>query len=247
VPDGLSGKPIVTIPHGRAGHPGVRQQAQPVTPRLTPEHLLQHVEGEGGVEDQDLPVRAKPEGVDGLAEEGHEEGGEEEPLSIAALVEPIAGRGALRRAARQPGLVQHHDHAADLGYAMKTADGHRLPLPRGAPLVEGRAHGPGRHHRLAVPANGQDQVNGAVRVGALPKGDAGGRRQQAVTGRHATPAAPGSVGRHPDMDQVGGAVPQAGGVEAQGLQVSGRTIEDGDVCGAGEVPCLRQVRRDGEI
>ena len=204
--------------------------------RLAPEHLLQHVEGEGGVEDQGLPVGAEAQGVDGLSEEGHEEGGQEEPLAVPALVEAIGWRGPLGQASRQAGLVEDHDHAAHLRHAMQAADGHRLALPGGAALVEGRAHGPRRHHRLAIPANGQDQVDGAVPVGALPEGDAGGRRQQAVARRHAAPTAPGPVGRHPDMDQVGGALPQAGGVQAQGLQVPGRMVEDGDVRGPGQVP-----------
>ena len=236
---GLAREPGLARADRRAGDAVGLEELQPLGARAGLEHRLEGLAGQQRVRGEGFPVVAEAQGLDGAVVEGHEQGRQEEPLAIPALIEPVAGRGPQRRAARQRRVGQHPNRTGHLGDAVQAADGHRLALSAVVALQQGGADGGGAHHRLAIVAKRQDQVDRLVGIGALPEGDAAQRGQQAVVGGQPAPGPGRSIGRHPGVDQPGIGLRERPGVQAEGLELAGVVVEQGDVGARDEGPRLR--------
>ena len=176
------------------------------------------------------------QGDDGLALELGQQGGQEQPLAVGALVAGVQGTraaGAVGRLPLRRGRVDHERAGGGDHHAVHAADGDDLAVP-GALALDQRGHDrrPGPDG-LGVEHVGEGGVDRAAGVRVLPQGEPGVGVQQGGGLPAAGPRHGVEVRGYPQVDQRGVGRAAASGVAASGRLRVVVAAGDDDV-GAGQ-------------
>ena len=253
VGDDLPAEPGVSFTDGRPWYVRVREDLHPFSARLFGEPRV-----EGG--DDLVPAgrhhhvhvlaldalrRVELNQAHGLQDTDEEllrQRSEEEPFSVAALVQTVVGRPATRVGAGQP----HHPFRFDCSSTLRrrqcvqTCDGEGLALAALPTLVERRGDGRRCDVRVVVALHRRDEVHRPLLVAELHVRDARDGRHQGVVRRKLAPAAVRRVHRQPHVQQPRVRRLQRRLVQPEPLKLARREVEHRGVCGLQQFPRLAE-------